>query len=94
MNYKPYIIAALCVSLVASGWFARSWYEDSVVLAVREFKDDQNSRIATSIAAMKVENKTVYNKTIEHITTDIQYKECKADSEMMSLTNRAIMGSK
>jgi len=94
MNYKPYIIAALCAALVASGWFARSWYEDSITLAIHDLTAEHNVAIATAIAGMHVENKTIYNKTIERISTDIQYKECKADAEMMSLTNRAIMGSK
>jgi hypothetical protein len=89
---KPYAIAALCLALIASGWFARSWYEDSISLAVHDVTDSHNVAVAEAIAKMKVENKTIYNKTIERITTDIQYKECKADAEMMLLTNRAIMG--
>ena len=92
MNYKSYIIAALCPALIASGWFARSWYEDSISLALRDVTDSHNVAVAEALAKMKVENKTIYNKTIERITTDIQYKECKADAEMMLLTNRSIMG--
>jgi len=91
---KPYIIAAICAALIASGWFARAWYEASVALAIYEVRDSIAETTATAIASMKVENKTIYNKTVEHIKTDIQYKDCQADAEMMSLTNRAIMGGK
>jgi len=92
MNWKPYAAAALCIAMIASGWFARSWYEDSVALAIHETKAEISSTVATAIASQKVENKIVYNKTVERINTDVQYKECRADAEMMSLTNRAIMG--
>jgi len=89
---SDYVKLAVAVLLVCTGWFGRSWYDDSREIAIRNAIDGVNVTIASSIAGIKVENKTVYNKTIEHMNTETLYKECQADQVTMDLTNQAILG--
>ena len=84
---------ALILLLVASGWYIRGLYEDSIDLKLERVRDVASEAAATEIAKIKVENKTIYNKTLEKINTEVQYRECAADTTMMDLTNKAIMGA-
>jgi len=81
---------ALAVFLFAAGWMGRTWYDNSVQLTIERVKDDVAIVTATAIAGIKTENKTIYAKTIERSKTDIVYVECKADPEMMMLTNKVL----
>lgn len=82
----------LASSLVLVGWLAHSWYSDSVKLAIEEVKDEVSASTAKAIADIKIENKTITNKTIEHFKTETVYKDCVADDEMMKLINHALTG--
>lgn len=82
----------LAASLVMAGWMARGWHSDSVKLAIEEVKDEVNIATAQAISQIKVENKTVQNKTIERIRTETVYRDCVADDEMMKLINHALTG--
>lgn len=81
------VIAAL---LVASGWIARGYHEDSVQLQIERVVDAVNVIKAQGIAAINIEQKTIYAKTVEKIKTETVYKDCVADSAMMTLTNKAL----
>jgi len=81
---------ALVAFVFAAGWMGRTWYDNSVQLAIERVKDDVAIVTATAIAGIKTENKTIYAKTVEHSKTDIVYVESKADPEMMMLTNKVL----
>lgn len=82
----------LAALLVLSGWMVRGLYEDSVQLQVERVVNAVNEIKGQAIAAINIENKTIYNKTVEKVTSEIQYRECKQDAEMLMLTNRALTG--
>ena len=84
------IVLAAC--LFAGGWFTRSWYDDSVNLKIEQVKKEASLGAAQAISEIKVQNQTIYQKTIEKITTEVQYKECKQDATMLELTNKALTG--
>lgn len=88
-DYAKLAVIALVASL---GWFGRGWYDDSRQMAVEAVISRLNASVATQIASIKVENKTIYNKTVEKVRSEVQYRECKADEAMMTLTNKAITG--
>ena len=95
MNYIKIVSAiAVAASLVYSGWYVRGLQYDSVQLAIERVIQSVNEIKAQQIAAIKVENKTIYNKTVERIKTEVMYSECKQDAEMLHLTNYALTGKK
>lgn len=79
----------LASSLVAVGAVGHIWYSDSVQLAIEEVKNEVNASTAKAIAAIKIENKTITNKTIERIKSETVYRDCIADQDMMDATNKA-----
>jgi len=83
---------ALSALLFGLGWMVHGWYSDSVAAQMRLVTDEVARTTATQIAGIKVENKTTYAKTVEKITTEVQYRECKQDDVMLGLTNKAITG--
>lgn len=89
-NIKLAIACALAASLFAGGWLARTWYDDSVEFQIERVKNEVSVITAGAIAAVKVENKTIYAKTIERIKTEQVYAECKADHDTMLLTNEVL----
>lgn len=83
---------AIAALLFGSGWMVHSWYTASVAAQIRRVADEVSRTTASQIASIKVENKTTYARTVEKITTEVQYRECKQDETMLSLTNKAITG--
>lgn len=83
---------ALAAFLVISGWYARTVYEDHLDLQIERVKIAVSVITAEEIAKIKIENRTVYNKTVEKIKNEVQYRECVADPVTVELTNKAIMG--
>lgn len=81
---------ALAGFLIASGWIARGYRDDSVALQVERVIDAVNVIKAQGVAAIQIEQKTIYAKTVEKIKTETVYKECVADDAMMTLTNKAL----
>ena len=81
---------ATIVFLIASGWIGRGYYNDSVELALERLAAKHHEATASAISNIKVQNKTIYAKTIEKVKTEIMYKECVADPEMMTLTNKIL----
>ena len=94
MNPKLLAGIAIAAFLVFSGWYVRGLQEDSSKLAIDRVVQAVNEIKAQQIAAIKVEQKTIYNKTIEKIKTEVMYSECKQDTEMLHLTNYALTGKK
>lgn len=84
-------IALLALSALG-GWMVRGWHEDSVQLQVERVVDAVNEIKGKQIAAIKIEQKTIYAKTIERIQTEVMYRECVQDAEMLLLTNKALTG--
>ena len=82
----------LAAFLVLSGWYARTVYDKSLELQIERVKKVVATAAAEEIAKIKIENKTVYNKTVEKIKSEVQYRECVADPVTVDLTNKAIMG--
>lgn len=82
----------LAAFLVVSGWYARTVYEDHLELQINRVRDAVSLAAAEEIAKIKIENKTIYNKTVEKIKSEVQYRECVADPVTVELTNKAIMG--
>lgn len=91
-NKKTIAIVALLMAVFSSGWIVRAWYEDSVAQKIEQVKADVSLIVADKIAGIKVENNTVYAKTVEKISHEIQYQECVQDSTMLQLTNKALTG--
>lgn len=85
------IIAAF---LIFSGWYIRGLQENSSKLAIERVVQAVNDIKAKQISSIKVENKTIYAKTIERIKTEVMYSECKQDAEMLYLTNYSLTGKK
>lgn len=84
----------LAAFLVAFGWYGHSVYDDSMELQLMRIRGAMALATAEEIAKIKVEHKTIYNKTLEKVSTEIQYRDCVADKQMVDLTNQAIMGAK
>lgn len=82
----------LAAVLIIAGWYARTVYDDHLDMQIERVKDAVSLITAEEIAKIKIENKTVYNKTIEKIKSEVQYRECVADPVTVELTNKAIMG--
>ena len=91
-NWKLVVGCVIIFATFGAGWLTRSWYEDSVKLKIEQVRDEVSLANAETISKIKVENKTIYAKTIERVNSQIVYKECVADSEMMSLTNQILVG--
>lgn len=89
-NIKLVLGIALAALLFGSGWLCHSWYTDSLVLAMERVKDEVSVVNAEAIAKIKVENTTTYAKTIEKVTKETVYRDCKADDAMMILTNKTL----
>jgi len=83
---------ALAGLIFASGMMVENWRQDSVAMAIRQVKDEVSLANAESIATIKIENKTVYAKTVEKVTKETMYRECQQDDAMLTLTNQALMG--
>lgn len=83
----------LAAFLVFSGWYSHSVYDDHLELQLMQIRGAVALATAEEIAKIKVENKTVYNKTLEKVSTEVQYKECIADKPMLDFTNQIIMGA-
>lgn len=94
MNVKLLAGISIAALLVFSGWYVRGLQEDSSKLAIERVVQAVNEIKGQHIAAIKVEQKTIYAKTIERIRTEVMYSECKQDAEMMHLTNYALTGKK
>lgn len=90
MSYKLILELALAAFLFASGWMIRGYQEDRTQLQVERVINAVNAIKAQSVSAIVVEQKNIYNKTVEKIKTETVYQECKADDAMMSLTNKAL----
>jgi len=80
----------LAAFLVWSGWMLRGYQEDRTALQISRVVDAVNVIKAQGVAAIQVEQKTIYAKTIEKIKTETVYRDCVADQDMMTLTNRAL----
>lgn len=91
-NKKLIAVIALLMATFLAGWVSRSWYEDSVAQKIEQVKDAVTSVVANGVAGIRVENKTVYAKTVEKISHEVQYRECVQDSTMLQLTNKALTG--
>lgn len=76
--------------LVWYGWMLRGYQEDRTQLQIERVINSVNEIKAQSIAAIVVEQKNIYSKTVEKIKTETVYKECVADDAMMTLTNKAL----
>ena len=81
---------ALAGFLVWAGWMFRGYQEDRVQLQISRVVDAVNVIKAQGVAAIQIEQKTIYAKTVEKIKTETVYKECVADDAMMTLTNKAL----
>lgn len=81
---------ALACFLIAVGWIARGYQEDRVALQISRVVDAVNVIKAQGVAAIVVEQKNIYSKTVEKIKTETVYKDCVADDAMMTLTNKAL----
>lgn len=92
IQVKVALVIAVAGLLFLGGWMVRGLYEDSVQLQIERVVNAVNEIKGQAIAAIHVENKTIYNKTIEKVSTEVQYRECKQDAEMLMLTNRALTG--
>jgi hypothetical protein len=91
-NWKLIAGCTVIFATFGAGWLTRSWYEDSVKLKIEQVRDEVSLVNAEAISKIKVENKSIYAKTIERVNTEFVYKECVADPEMMSLTNQILVG--
>lgn len=91
-NRKALAVVAVLAAVFLSGWTVRAWYEDSISQKITEVKDEVAAVTAGQIAAIKIENKTVYAKTVEKINHEVQYRECVQDAAMLKLTNKALTG--
>lgn len=89
-NLKLAIIGVLAALLFAGGWSAGTWYDSSVELQIERVKNEVSVITAEAIAAVKIENKTIYAKTVERIKTEEVYRECRADADTMMLTNQVL----
>lgn len=91
---NPYATAVIAALIFAGGYYVRDLQESASQLAVERVVQAVNEIKAQQIAAIKVESKTVYAKTVERIKTEVMYSECKQDAEMLHLTNYALTGKK
>lgn len=88
--YKLGVGIALAGFLVWVGWMVRGYQEDRVALQISRVVDAVNVIKAQGVAAIQIEQKTIYAKTVEKIRTETVYKDCVADEAMMTLTNKAL----
>jgi len=84
----------IAAGIFYSGMMVERGKEDSSKLAVERVVDAVNEIKAQQIAAIKVENKTIFNKTVEKIKTETVYTQCIQDETMLQLTNYTLTGKK
>jgi hypothetical protein len=88
---KYFTVAALIITH-ALVWLIHGWYDDSIALKIDQVKTLAAKSTADEIAKIKVENKTIMEKTIERTKTETVYRDCVADVDMMALTNKVLIG--
>lgn len=104
IQYK--LIAALIAALacIATGWQTRAWYDDSRELArkeaeeksrdlMRELAGDIATKTEQAIGGIRVENKTIFNKAVKEVVTDVIYRDCRLSPDGVLLANQARGGS-
>lgn len=89
---KAYALAAIAAAIFAGGYYVRDLQESASQLAIERVLNAVNEIKAKQIEAIKIENKTVYAKTVERIKTEVMYSECKQDETMLQLTNYSLTG--
>lgn len=84
---RPYLFVAAILLLIAVGWFARGWYDDSLELAIERAGKAAGVAASKAISEQKVTQETIIQPTIEKIRTETKYRDCRHDAEMMVKIN-------
>ena len=100
MNIKALILTAIIAASFASGWHVNSWhYTKNELKDIKaQVKADEEMRerlfnvsleTQEAIRNIRIENKTIYQKTEREVLREPIYTECVLTEEGVSLINRA-----
>ena len=81
---QKYTILIVAAIVFAAGWGSHVLYSASLTKAIEETRRIAAESTASEIAKIEISNKIIYNKTIERISTQVQYRDCKHDAETYS----------
>ena len=90
----------VAVLLFGAGWQVRSWYdeaEEAAVLKAEAKTRDMMAALAaqvsikteSAIQGIRIENRTIYNKTQKEILRDTVYRDCVVPAGGVQLINQA-----
>lgn len=99
-QFKAIAAGLLLLAALASGWFIRSWYDDSreaaVLRAQQETRDKMTELagdVATStevaLAKIRITNRNIYHATEKEIRTEPVYRDCLLPDPGRVLANQA-----
>ena len=103
-NIRLLAIAAAILASIATGWKLRDWQADaeagaraSAELAAQrqlaQFAHAVSARTEAAIQNIRVENRTIYQRTQREITEKPVYRDCVLPADGVHLINAARAGS-
>lgn len=103
-NLRLLAIAAAILASIAAGWKLRDWQADaeagamaSAELAaqrqIEQFAHAVSARTEAAIQNIRVENRTIYQRTQREITEKPVYRDCVLPADGVHLINAARAGS-
>jgi len=87
---KEYSALILLVAAFVGGWFSNDLYMQKTLNLAKETRAIAIESAKQAIKEQDSKHTTIYNKVIETIRTEVQYRECKHSSETLADINKAI----
>lgn len=99
-NLRLLAIAAAILVSIATGWKLRDWQADAEASAelaaqrqLAQFAHAVSARTEAAIQNIRVENRTIYQRTQREITEKPVYRDCVLPADGVRLINAARAGS-
>lgn len=100
VSVKTAAIAAAILVSIATGWKLRDWQADAEAGAelaaqrqLAQFAHAVSARTEAAIQNIRVENRTIYQRTQREITEKPVYRDCVLPADGVHLINAARAGS-
>ena len=87
---KEYSALISLVAAFVGGWYAHTMYMQNAVKLATETREIALESAKQAIAEQDAKHTTIYNKVIERVRTEVQYRDCKHSPETLSDINKAI----
>lgn len=104
IQFKLIAAGLIAGTLFGSGWKVRSWYDDAQQAAIMKaekktqdllqtLSNEVATKTETAIQGIRIENRTIYNKTQKEILRDTVYRDCVLPPAGVQLVNQARQGT-